>query len=263
MSTPSMTRSTTRLARGLAAFCLALVASAGQATVVSHTTTLHDGVIDFFLGYYFTHQYTITTTVRHNDLHIGFRDGSQVDVGSYGGGGTASFAGNTLVITSVADMPNAMTVRVDTVRDPHTLDGRQSVALSLDGTIISSEPRTVASATTPLGLSFQIGDQALAFAAGTFAALQDISLFQNGHASVYIGRGQSNADGSANISLRERLGSDSELLIGVNGSLLYDARVVPEPGSLALTLVAGLALLAGAGLRGRPGQRISRTPSAC
>lgn len=244
----------TRFARRLA-LCLALVVSASQATVVTHTAELHNGVIDYFLGYYFTHAYTISTTVRHNDLHIGFLDRSQVDVGSYGGGGTASFAGNTLVINSATDMPNAMTVHVDTVRDPSIVDGQQSVALSLDGTIISSEPRMVASATTPLGLSFHIGDQALAFAIGTFAALQDIALFQNGHASAYIGRGQSNADGSATISLRERLGSDSELLIGVNGSLLYDARVVPEPGTLALVLAAACALC----LR----RQVSQRPSPC
>ena len=142
----------THFARCLA-LCLALVVSASQATVVTHTATLHDGVIDYFLGYYFTHAYTISTTVRHHDLHIGFRDGSQVDVGSYGGGGTASFSGNKLAMNSATDMSNAMTVHVDTVRDPSTPDGRQSVALSLDGTIISSEPRLVASATTPLGLS--------------------------------------------------------------------------------------------------------------
>lgn len=229
----------------------ALLVSAPQAhatvtvnglTTITSTVDFHRGLFDFFLGYYFTYNYTISTSISHNDVHIGFVSGGDMDVGSYSGGGTALFAGNTLIVATVAAMPSTMTFHIDTNRNANSLTGNQAFALSQDGIIIPGTSATLLS-TSALSTGFMHGSVLLTFLAGSFDPFAEIDLFQNGQNSPYIGYGQANIDGSATVGLINPLRFGSDLLISQNGTLAFNAAVIPEPATLSLLLLAFVGLL--------------------
>lgn len=233
----------TQLVLAIALGLSAVTAQAGVitigATTVTNTVDFHRGAFDYFFGFYHTYNYTVTTTVNHNDIHIGFVSGRDMDIGSYGprGVNTPSFAGDTLVITSVDPMPGTMSFHIDTIRNAGSLTGSQAFALTLGGKIIPGTEGTLPTAPA-IDTGFLAGLIALDFLPGTFAPFADIDLFQNGQITPYIGYGQANADGSARISVARPLIGGSDLLISQNGTMSFTAAVVAEPGSLWLVLMA-------------------------
>ena len=81
------------------------------------------------------------------------------------------------------------------------------------------------------------------FAPGTFGPNDMIDLFQDNHSSLLIGHGIAGADGSALIPLNDPLIGGTPVEIGQNGSLILEAQVIPEPDSLAMTLLATLIMM--------------------
>lgn len=235
-----------RVTQHILAMALGLCAVTAQAgvttigaTTVTNTVDFHRGVLDYFLGYYWSYNYKVTTSVNHNDIHIGFVSGSDMVIGSYSGdgGGTPSFAGNTLVINSPVAMPGTMSFHIDTIRNAGSVTGSQAFALSQNGAIIPGTTTTLPSAPA-ISTGFLQGFIVLDFLAGTFNPFADIDLFQNGQITPYIGYGQANADGSARISVAHPLIGGSDLLISQNGRMAFSASVIAEPESLWLVLMA-------------------------
>ena len=246
-----MTHSPTiRLLSGLVLSCGAMLfaplifaaVTVSGATTVTNSVVFHRGLIDFFLGNYFTYSYTVNTTISHNDIHIGFVSAGDMDIGSYSGVGTPSFAGNTLAINSPTAMPSLMTFSIDTTRNPNSLTGSQSFSLTQDTVTIPGTEMTLPS-TSAISTGFLAGSILLNFIAGTFDPFAEIDLFQNNSSSLYIGYGAANGDGSATVSLIAPLIAGSDFLISQNGNLAFHTSVINEPSSWTLVFLSAVILM--------------------